>query len=180
MIWFRRFTTTTVINYFEDDDEKNASSFFGSTDKLIPRRKEQTQGFLLPLIDMANHDTDPNASFKIINDRWTGKFNEKSTFNLVASRFIESGEQVTISYGDGEETSADLLSRYGFFTEDNPADGRIDWDDMDPQFTTSLEEDEEELSVLATAAGSESARIGRRSILSLRVLLKRLYQRHRV
>jgi len=42
----------------------------------------------------------------------------------------------------------DMLDKYGFFLEGNEADNTIDWDDLKPEFTTSLEEDESELAML--------------------------------
>ena len=42
----------------------------------------------------------------------------------------------------------DLLDKYGFFLEGNKADDTIDWEELKPEFTTSLEEDEAELAAL--------------------------------
>ncbi|KAL9187041.1 hypothetical protein ACHAXT_010761 [Thalassiosira profunda] len=163
MIRSRRFTTWNMI----DDPNAEDESLFG----VIPRRNkiEQIQGFLLPLIDMANHAHDPNAALKISVNRWTREFDDTSTFALRALRPIKRGEEVTIAYGDGDRTSLDFLDKYGFFLEGNPADETIDWDELGPEFTTSLAEDEAELAALE---GSASAI--RQTTLSLRVLMKRL------
>ena len=58
---------------------------------------------------------------------------------------------------------------------ENGADKKIDWEEVKPQFTASLERDEAELAVLEelsheSKAGHESKRI----MLSLRILMKRL------
>lgn len=83
---------------------------------------------LLPLIDMINHDgEDPNVSIQVIE---TDSYDE-SFVALQAQRSIAEGEQISLRYGTGFETSLELLDKYGFYTRDNPNDGRIDWDLVD-------------------------------------------------
>eukprot|EP00581_Thalassiosira_minuscula_P008936 CAMPEP_0183707122 /NCGR_PEP_ID=MMETSP0737-20130205/3770_1 /TAXON_ID=385413 /ORGANISM="Thalassiosira miniscula, Strain CCMP1093" /LENGTH=1065 /DNA_ID=CAMNT_0025934703 /DNA_START=20 /DNA_END=3217 /DNA_ORIENTATION=+ len=144
MMRSRRFTTWNMVNDPDSDEDDNLFGVFPMRRKPI----EQVQGFLLPLIDMANHAQDPNAVLKISVNRWTREFDDTSTFALRALRPIKKGEEVTISYGDGDRTSLDLLDKYGFFIEGNEADQTIDWEDLKPEFTTSLEEDEAELASL--------------------------------
>ena len=79
---------------------------------------------LLPLIDMINHDgSDPNVSIEVIE---TASYDE-SFVALQAQRPISNGEQITMRYGTGFETSLELLDKYGFWTKSNPNDARIDW-----------------------------------------------------
>jgi hypothetical protein len=105
MVRSRRFTTWNMI---DDPNSKKEGTFFG----VFPLRRnkiEQRQGFLLPLIDMANHAHNPNAGLKICVNRMTRDFDDTSSFALSALRPIKKGEEVTISYGEGDGTSLDLL-----------------------------------------------------------------------
>ncbi|KAL7540232.1 hypothetical protein ACHAXR_009958 [Thalassiosira sp. AJA248-18] len=144
MVRSRRFTTWNMV---DDPNGEEDEALFG----VFPiRRKpiEQIQGFLLPLIDMANHAHDPNAELKISVNRWTREFDDTSTFALRALRPIKKGEEVTLLYGDGDRSSLVMLEKYGFFLEGNEADKDIDWDELKPEFTTSLEVDEAELATM--------------------------------
>ncbi|KAL7551741.1 hypothetical protein ACHAWF_014928 [Thalassiosira exigua] len=155
MIRSRRFTTWNVVDAPDDydydgDDEK----IFG----VFPTRRrtvEQIQGYLLPLVDMANHAHEPNAALKISVNRWTRKFDDTSSFALRALKPIRKGEEVTISYGEGDRTSLELVDKYGFFLENNPADAAIDWDELKPAFDASWEDDERELARLEETAQEE-------------------------
>ena len=89
-----------------DDDEKILGVFPTKQNRI-----EQVQGFLIPLIDMANCALDPNAQLKISVNRWTRQFDETSTFALRALKPISKGEEVTILYGEGDRTSLDLLGK---------------------------------------------------------------------
>lgn len=51
----------------------------------------------------------------------------------------------------------------------NEADKKIDWEELSPEFTTTLEEDEAELAMTANM-NTQS----KRTMLSLRILMKRL------
>ena len=96
---------------------------FTSLKQIDGKLRERT--ILLPLIDMINHDGDnPNTSIEVIE---TDKYDE-SFVALQATRPICKTEQITLRYGTGFETSLELLDRYGFYTESNPNDYRIDWD----------------------------------------------------
>lgn len=145
MMRSRRFTTWNMV----DDPNSEDQGLFG---KIANQNKvEQIQGFLIPLIDMANHAQDPNAALKISVNRWTREFDESSSFALRALRPIRKGEQVTICYGEGDRNSLDLLEKYGFFVPDNEADGDIDWNEMRTEFTGSVEMDVRELAEMDSA-----------------------------
>lgn len=112
MIRSRRFTTWNMVNddnYNEDDD-----SLFGVFPVMRKKKIEQIQGFLFPLIDMANHAFDPNAILKISVNRWTREFDDTSTFALRALKPIRKGDEVTIEYGDGSMTSLDFMGEFSF------------------------------------------------------------------
>lgn len=122
---------------------------------------------LVPFVDMLNHDAiDPNAEMEAL---LVPDADDESMHAVVATRDIEPGEQITIGYNDGVATCLDLLDRYGFWLSDNPADELINWDYVNPQWTTSLEEDERLL------AGPLKGPL--RTAVSMRVHLKRLQQR---
>lgn len=98
----------------DDPKSKQDRRLFG----VFPLRRnkiEQTQGFLLPLIDMANHEHNPNAVLRISVNRITRGFDDTSKFALKALRPIKKGEEVTISYGEGDRTSLDLLGESRIF-----------------------------------------------------------------
>lgn len=142
----RRFTTVQFISQNE-----------GATSHL--RR------MLVPFVDMINHDIDPNAEVEAL---LIPNADDESMHAVVATRDIEPGEQVTIGYNDGMATCLDLFERYGFCLAENPADDLIDWDRVNPQWSTTLEEDERLL------AGRLD--VAMRTAISMRVHLKRLQQ----
>ena len=174
--WMIRSRRITTWNMVDDPNSSDDEKLLG----VFPTKKiEQIQGFLIPLIDMANHAHNPNAVLKISVNRWTRQFDDTSTFALRALKPINKGEEVTILYGEGDRTSLDLLGKfvdgcscyrcfsvrecqpdilafyhipislladkYGFFVEGNDADKTIDWEELKPEFTTSIEKDEAEL-----------------------------------
>jgi len=149
----RRITTWNMVN---DPNIDNDDKLFG----VFPTNKkvEQAQGFLIPLIDMANHAHDPTAVLKISVNKWTRQFDDTSTFALKALKPIDEGDEVTICYGEGDRTSLDLLDKYGFFLEGNEADKTIDWEELKPEFTTSLDDDISELAKYAEISKQDRAR----------------------
>lgn len=157
LIRSRRFTTWNMV---PDPNEESEGAFGGA---FTQKKVEQIQGFLVPLIDMANHSPNPNAVMKISVNKWTRKFDESSSFALRATRPIKKGEEITISYGDGTSTCLELLDKYGFFVE-NDEDGAnergVDLDELGPIWGTSVEEDEVELDRLrggSMGAGKDSS-----------------------
>jgi SET domain len=141
-------------------DEETASEEIGSY-------QVQSRTFLIPIIDMANHSDDPNVELEVVEV--PGSY-EESFFALRALSAISPGDEITMRYGTGHETSLDLLSKYGFMPRDNRvADAHIDWGLVNPQWTTTLEEDRE---LLAGTVRSDSMR----SVLELRVAMKETFQ----
>lgn len=168
MVRSRRFTVWDTV---DDPAANDDDSFFGSFPK--GKKVEQIKGFMLPLIDMANHAHDPNTSLAIAVNRWTRKFDATSTFALRAIRPIIKDEEITLCYGDGDRTSLDFLDKYGFFLDGNEADNDIDWTEMKTEFSSSLNEDKaEKASLLADSKENSTS-----TMLSLRILLKQLRER---
>mmetsp|Transcript_6104 Transcript_6104/g.12289 ORF Transcript_6104/g.12289 Transcript_6104/m.12289 type:complete len:148 (-) Transcript_6104:107-550(-) len=136
---------------------------------LQNNKKDVVKGHLLPVLDMSNHSSHPNASIAIKIDKFARKFDESSSFVLRATTEVEKNEELTISYLDGDGTSLDLLDKYGFFTEDNPND-EILLAKIIPSMPTTLEDDEEKKREIDTSVvenGSISA------VMTLRMSLKK-------
>ena len=117
---------------------------------------------LIPYLDMLNHAVSPNASIEVVECPGSC---QDSFYALQALKSISAGEQITIGYGI-RETSLDLLSKYGFWLPDNPADDYIDWNMVDPQWTTTTEQDKATLETITDGA--------LRQVLLLRIHLKQL------
>ena len=74
------------------------------------------RSFLVPMLDMANHDgCEPSAFFAYSPER--------ACIELVARGPINAGDAVTISYG--EHTNAEFARAYGFVPRDNPHDCEV-------------------------------------------------------
>jgi len=188
-------TTTTItknVNAKSDEEEKENGGG-GLFNNVLPKlslllgspttkKIEQIQGFLIPLIDMANHHPNPNAIMKISVNKWTRQFDESSTFALRATRSIGIGEEITISYGDGSGTCLEMLDKYGFFVENDDDDDAaavdergVDLNVLKPTWRTSLEEDQVELDRLLRRGSSGSSVGGKDSASSkLKTILSRL------
>jgi hypothetical protein len=133
-----------------------------STFKVNPHGSLERKTVLIPYLDMLNHGLSPNASIEVVE--CPGSYQD-SFYALQALQSILKGEQITINYGI-RETSLDLLAKYGFWIPDNPADDYIDWDAVDPQWTSTLEQDK------ATLETTTDATL--RKVLLLRIYLKQL------
>ena len=169
MIRSRRFTTWDRVDDPSIDDSGSLMQ------KVIPKQVEQIKGFLLPLIDMANHANEPNAEMKVTVNKWTKKFDETSSFALRALEPIRKDGEITISYGDGDWTCLQMMDKYGFFLEESEADEKFDWKELkllDYKSSTSLDDDENELKVLLE--GQEECNESRINMLSLRIRIKSL------
>ena len=79
MMRSRRITTWNMVNDPNIDQDDKLFGVFPTNQKV-----EQAQGFLIPLIDMANHAHDPTAVLKISVNKWTRQFDDTSTFALKA------------------------------------------------------------------------------------------------
>lgn len=73
---------------------------------------------MVPCVDFANHSSAPNAEYKYNRDI--------DTFQLVALKKIEQGEEVCISYGCVNKPNVELMRNYGFVMVGNLND-RVDF-----------------------------------------------------
>lgn len=136
-----------------------------STFKLLPDANEKrirTRTVLIPFLDFLNHGAASQSNARI--EKIEAKNESESFFALVATREIASGEQVTITYGTGHETTLDLFTKYGFWTSDNPNDISLNLEGA--AWSSSLDEDELLL--------EESSNGEMRDMLALRAHLKRV------
>ena len=97
------------------------------------KQRQQALSLVVPLCDFANHASAPSATFRLSQQ-------EEGAFELVATRGMRAGEEVTISYLGGagnassfgirssssssssSKDSTGMLRSYGFVTPGNPAD----------------------------------------------------------
>ena len=123
--------------------------------------KVKAKSVLIPYLDMINHSSDhANAKIEVVESPGSP---EESYYALQCTRSIASGKEITLSYGTGEETSADIFCNYGFLPDSNK---KIDAALTDKSFEwqTSLLTDEE---LLKKAVGNM------KSVLAFRIRAKR-------
>jgi hypothetical protein len=124
-----------------------------------------------------------------------------SYFALVASQDIAAGDELTVTYGSGHETCLDLFTKYGFWLPNNPNDANLDCLSLSSSrsvlWSTSLAQDEQALAALmqqrlanddddedgqdddgslSTQHHDRRCQRHHRSMLELRIHLKRLQQ----
>lgn len=110
----------------------------GETKSRPFSEKRKALSLVVPLCDFANHASAPSAAFRLSSE-------EEGCFELVATRGMRAGEEVTISYLGGagnaasfgggggggvlqssssssSKNSTGMLRAYGFVTPGNPAD----------------------------------------------------------
>jgi histone-lysine N-methyltransferase SETD3 len=75
---------------------------------------------LLPLVDLCNHDFDPNAEVVPYEGGGSGSNRKKGGVAVVTRRPLKKGEPVLLSYGPLPNDF--LLLDYGFLVENNPHD----------------------------------------------------------
>ena len=119
---------------------------------------------------MANHSSDqPNAKLTLIDPH-----KDDALFALEATRPIKAGKEILIAYGDGIESSVELLLNYGFVPRSNKIDefmlkkGGDECITSLNDWTTTLEEDQAMLAMAKDDATLEK-------ILKFRIRLKESY-----
>jgi hypothetical protein len=125
---------------------------------------------LVPFIDFCNHSSDQaNCKLTLIDPE-----KDEAWFALEATRPIAAGKELTISYGNGVESSVNMLLNYGFVPRPNKFDefmlkkGGDDCISSPDGWTTSLEEDQ---SMKAMAGDDRTLS----TILDFRIKLKESY-----
>ncbi|KAJ3283126.1 hypothetical protein HDU79_009410 [Rhizoclosmatium sp. JEL0117] len=116
----------------------------------MEKSSEQSEVFMVPFLDLANHSNTPNLVVKGV---------EESTQCLLvkAKRNIEKGEELTIAYHDGAPNWF-LLTHYGFAIQNNPQETvQVTFDDgneeEDEQAMALKEQKESLLQIAATELG---------------------------
>lgn len=125
---------------------------------------------MVPFIDMANHSSDNNnAKLTLIDPE-----KDDAWFALEATRPIPAGKELVIAYGNGVESSAEILMNYGFVPQSNKIDKfmlKKGGDDVIASldgWTTTLDEDKSMLSMVEDEATLKK-------ILTFRIKLKEAY-----
>lgn len=75
---------------------------------------------LVPLLDLANHDADPSATYNLCSSKHhlNNDDGKHSSIQLVAERPLAAGDGVTIFYGD--HANQLMAGCYGFIPQPNP------------------------------------------------------------
>ena len=123
---------------------------------------------LIPYIDMINHcnPESANAEMQVLET----KVEDESFYALQATRFIRKGTEITIAYGTGKESTADLLAGYGFIPSKNTNDAKFMSEQLsEHSWSTTLEEDQAALLALDEGPGSDVMK----TILRFRIRMKK-------
>jgi hypothetical protein len=73
---------------------------------------------LVPFLDLVNHSSNsPNSQVHLIDPE-----KDNAWFALKAIRDIPAGKEILVSYGNGIQSSVEILSNYGFVPRDNKMD----------------------------------------------------------
>jgi len=150
----------------EDNDASEKVS-----DGVIAPRSTKSIRVMTPLLDMINYSSDnANAELHLIDPE-----KDEAWFAIRANRNIRAGKEITMIYGSGVNTSADLFRQYGFVPEENKYDkfmlkkgGEGCIESLDG-WSTTLEEDKALLEDSGLTANMKK-------VIQLRCQLKRSYR----
>lgn len=114
------------------------------TDKE-PEATIMSKTVMIPYVDFINHDADKaNAELIVLET----KAEDESFYAVQATKSIRKGQEITLCYGTGQETTADLLGGYGFIPRDMNRNDASYLKEKDLVWSTTLEEDESALQAL--------------------------------
>mmetsp|Transcript_1378 Transcript_1378/g.2230 ORF Transcript_1378/g.2230 Transcript_1378/m.2230 type:complete len:388 (-) Transcript_1378:2129-3292(-) len=145
-----------------------------SSDEPVPEgdavaKPSKTIRVLAPYIDLANHSSNnANVELHLIDPE-----KDEAWFALRATRPIKQGKELLRCFGNGVESSVELLCNHGFVPDENKIDAfmlKKGGDDAIESLTgwsTTLEEDE------ALSAAAEG---NMKNVFKLRMQLKRSYE----
>lgn len=137
----------------------------------------ETTCVIIPYLDMINHSSDnSNAMIQLLDSDDEDEDDDAAYFAVVATKDINPGDEVLLSYGMQEDSSVDLLLNYGFVPSTNKYD--VDMfefceDDCfftEEEWSTTLQEDEQRLQ--AIEASEDKAPI-EETTLRFKIKLKR-------
>ena len=144
---------------------------FDERGQVIAKADRKWIRVLVPYIDLANHNSDPNAKLTLIDPQ-----KDDAWFALEALRPISQGKEICIAYGSGVDSTAELFLNYGFVPTENKIDALMlkkGGDDAIASidgWSTTLEEDRAMLEM------TSEDDVNLRKILSFRIKLKESYQ----
>jgi SET domain len=142
---------------------------------------------LVPLLDMVNHASVQSQSSNSANARWTMIDPQKDAawFALESTRPIAAGQEITIAYGSGVDSSVELYQNYGIVLPPSQPRHFIDTlmlkkggDDClnsIDEWTTTLLEDEVMLEMLSKEEETDISTVNLKKILAFRIKLKQAY-----
>lgn len=139
--------------------------------QIISKSQQKSIRVLVPFLDLVNHSSDQaNCKITLVDPE-----KDDAWFALEATRPITAGKELTISYGNGVESSVELLLNYGFVPSSNRFDtlmlkkGGDDCISSLDGWTTTLEEDR-------TMLGMTEDDPVLQKILRFRIRLKEAYE----
>ena len=128
-------------------------------------------------MDMVNHSYEGNTIISILE----GRTDEESMYCLQATQEINVGDEILITYGTGFETTIELFMKYGFFnyisssaTYDTNDCMYLDFSQLEPLWTTTIEQDLEILSKMSNNTGDNNPTSNKQKAITLRLYLKKL------
>ncbi|KAL3913304.1 MAG: hypothetical protein SGARI_000722 [Bacillariaceae sp.] len=149
----------------EIDDEMIAEYLHEESDNTEGEEDSfSTTCVLIPLLDMINHSSKNfNTYLTVLGDGESEDDGDEGElfYAVIARRDIPKGEELLISYGSKEDTSLELLLHYGFVPDDNPYDlnfmawNAAEEDEMANCWSTTLQQDQEQLQSLRASEASE-------------------------
>jgi SET domain len=167
------------------DDETMAE--FDERGQVLSKAQRCYIRVLVPLLDMVNHPESSNNA----NAKWTMIDPQKDAawFALESTRPIAAGQEITIAYGSGVDSSVELYQNYGIVLPPHQPRHFIDTlmlkkggndclTSLD-DWTTTLHEDETMLNMLLSQenedADSSATTANLKKILAFRIKLKQAY-----
>lgn len=158
-----------VVKTNMDNDETNNSSL--NDEEVFFHRT-----VLIPYMDMINHSYEGNSIISILE----GRSDEESMYCLQATQEINVGDEILITYGTGFETTLELFMKYGFFdlsssaTYDTNDFMYLDFSQLEPLWTTTIEQDIEILSKMINTGDNNATTSNKQKAIALRLYLKKL------
>lgn len=161
---------------------------FDDRGQVVSKANRQWIRVLVPLLDMVNHQSqNPNAKWTLIDPQ-----KDAAWFALESIRPIAAGQEITMAYGSGVDSSVELYQNYGIVLPPSQPRHFIDTlmlkkggDDClnsIQDWTTTLQEDERMLEMLlsqdktdSAAAAADAATVNLKKILAFRIKLKQAY-----
>jgi SET domain len=169
-----------------DDETMAEFDNRGQVLSKVTKNHRQFIRVLVPLLDMVNHESqNPNAKWTMIDPQ-----KDAAWFVLESTRPIASGQEITMAYGSGVDSSVELYQNYGIVLPPNQSrphyidtlmlkKGGNDCLNSINDWTTALQEDERMLEMISSPHNDDddddTATVNLKKILAFRIKLKQAY-----